>query len=606
MKWVFRPTLLVTVSVLLVGAAVLVSLPRDSLARPTAEPVAAGELEIAWIYPATSGSSWELFVRGVQHVGKAARLEVDDRRAFPAQTTAVPAVTLTLPRANPSQGPRRLLFRWYKLTGGWGEPGWMDTLLDREPPPLVVIGGNNSYRARELAVQMHRKASSKWGEDLRRSPLLFLTYATADQVSLEKRPRYHQPGDPDDRRNLHELYPQRTFRFCFTNRQMAQAVTRFIWSRDELRPDFDQLYSVQWEDDVYSQDLAQRFTVESQEAIHHWLHESVLRESLGALGFQAGMVLPAHPLVGPILAELRGWRRPDWEQIHQEASEPIHWMHDLFNPLRIESSVGPFASANIFETDTLSKLLEPLLEKQSLEGTHRPPFPLRPFTTRRPFLVVTGQEQPTRRFLRDLARAAPHTARRCVVATGDVLTFNTIFRDRRVSWPVQDLPFSLVFFCHYNPIDPCLGFPALDPGSSQLELHARADQIEGRPISGTDDQLLPVEIVETLVRVCSPEGTEPVDPESVATRLKALPWSPPAHPSDGPPGKLPLFQPDGQRRGGTGEHVVYLQPRFQGDQVLRQADVEVWSWQASLEGVPRRRVWKRVGKLEVSWKDPLE
>ena len=51
------------------------------------------------------------------------------------------------------------------------------------------------------------------------------------------------------------IYDRRSFRFCFSNQQMAHAVTDFIWSRDELRPDSDPVYTVSWEDDPYSTDL---------------------------------------------------------------------------------------------------------------------------------------------------------------------------------------------------------------------------------------------------------------------------------------------------------------------------------------------------------------
>ena len=71
----------------------------------------------------------------------------------------------------------------------------------------------------------------------------------------------------------------------------------------------------------------------------------------------------------------------------------------------------------------------------------------------RPLLVVTGQSTPSRRFLAELVRTSPAQARRLVVATGDAVSFNTIYRDRRVTWPIQDLPFPFVFFCHYDPID---------------------------------------------------------------------------------------------------------------------------------------------------------
>jgi hypothetical protein len=615
MKWVFRPLVLVTVSILLVGTAALVSLPRKSLAQPTAEPVAAGDVELAWLYPATSGSSWELLVQGVQRVGRSKKLVVDAQRAFPPQTTAVPEVILTLPDSTRSPGPRRLVFRWYKLTGSWREKGWVKALLERNPPPLAIIGGSNSEGARDLAVELEHEAIERWGQDRSRSPLLFLTYATADKVKQEgKQQRNFPAGKSEDRVKLQELYSERTFRFCFTNEQMAKAATRFVWSRDELRPDVDQLYSVQWLDDDYSIDLATGFTAECEKANQYWLRVSVLRESVGALGFAAGRVLPAYPLVAPALADLRGWQRPDLEQLRLEAggdqgaNEPIRL---LPTPERVDSSVGPFTTANIFETRVAQNLLDSLLQKQALGGSNRLPSPLggeverSPFVSRRPLLMVTGQVQPTRRLLRELARSAPHTARRCVVATDDVLTFNTIYRDRHVAWPVQEMPFSLVFFCHYNPIDRALDFPDLDKTSRPA--------LEDGSLSGTDDRLLPIEIVETLLQVWSPAGENisgpavGCGPEEVAGRLKELHWSPPLHQGEVPPSRRKLFQPDGQRRGGTGEHIVYLQPRFQGDQILGEADVEVWSWEG-FEDQPdpqRMRTWKQVGRLEVSWKDPL-
>ena len=48
---------------------------------------------------------------------------------------------------------------------------------------------------------------------------------------------------------VNELYPNRTFRFCFTNRQMAFATMRFLWQHDELRPEADPVFQVAWEDD---------------------------------------------------------------------------------------------------------------------------------------------------------------------------------------------------------------------------------------------------------------------------------------------------------------------------------------------------------------------
>ena len=50
--------------------------------------------------------------------------------------------------------------------------------------------------------------------------------------------------------------PGRTYRFCFTNRQIATAITRFLWSRPELPSYANPAYLVQWTDDLYSRDLS--------------------------------------------------------------------------------------------------------------------------------------------------------------------------------------------------------------------------------------------------------------------------------------------------------------------------------------------------------------
>ena len=80
--------------------------------------------------------------------------------------------------------------------------------------------------ARELAVAMNRQPS--WEGD---KPLLFFTTATSDDVAVD---------EPDAAGNtqikLVDVYDNLTFRFCFTNEQIAKAVLNFVWSRPDLRP----------------------------------------------------------------------------------------------------------------------------------------------------------------------------------------------------------------------------------------------------------------------------------------------------------------------------------------------------------------------------------
>jgi hypothetical protein len=235
--------------------------------------------------------------------------------------------------------------------------------------------------------------------------------------------------------------------------------------------------------------------------------------------------------------------------------------------LHIDSSVGPFLSPNPFEAREAGILLDQV-----------------PAGQRRPLLVVTGQAQPSRRFLRLLARSDPDMARRCVVATGDAISFNVVYRDRQVTWPVQDLPFDLVFFCHQNPVDSEAGFQESRTGDGSGGL-TREPPEQVQP-AGTEDLLLYAQLVEALARAFAQDGKPAADADELATRLHALEIR------DGNlrpgPGKVPLFGDNGERRSGTGEHAVYLRPRFKGERVLPLADIEVWAWQTD----PRRgRSW---------------
>src|SRR5438045_8349185 len=82
-------------------------------AADIAQPVPAGDQEIAWLHPATNGAVWERFVTGLHFIEKQRTdlgLTVDDSAAFPEQTSATPAVALRVRGA-----PGTLWLRWYKL-----------------------------------------------------------------------------------------------------------------------------------------------------------------------------------------------------------------------------------------------------------------------------------------------------------------------------------------------------------------------------------------------------------------------------------------------------------------------------------------------------------
>lgn len=527
MRWLFRPAVLIGLSLLLVAvAALVVLLPPAALGRPQPLAVPAGTREVAWLQPATSVTAWERFVQAARRA--AAKLdppaEVIEAGANDSSPTVVPEVVLQWSARD------RIAFRWYKLTSVWTAEAWATQLLARTPAPLAVISGTNTYWAREVARQLHAHAAPLPPE---RRPLLLLTTATADKVAIEGR---------DEPTDLHQLYPGRTFRFCFTNRQMASAVTRFIWSQADLRPDADPAFLVQWTDDSYSQDLFDGYQNELNARAHDGL---VLQTSL-ALGLRP---FGLHPLM--------------WDRVLSG------FRHDGSQQFRIDSSVGGFLTPNVYEARNVRFLLQVA-------------DPERGVMPQRPLLVVTGQVGPSRRFLRDLARSDPALARQFVVASGDALSFDTIYRDRLVTWPVQDLPFDLVFFSHRNPIDGRAGFvpdtaadstPTAASGTEMLRLYedlVEATALASRDAATADD------VRDGLKRVHFLKGRLAMRPEGV-----------------------PLFDPErqGTRNNGTGEHVVVVRPTRQGQRSLPEAVIEVWRQ-------PAGQGWSRVVALKVHYAEP--
>jgi hypothetical protein len=544
MGWLLRPSILVAVSVVLaLGAAAVALWPRAPVRRPVPHPVAEGDQEVVWLYAATNHAAWERFVTAVttaaQRLEKSSQspgLLVDLRNAFPAQTTAVPELSLSV------AGIRgRLWFRWYKLTSEHKTQDWVRVLVNRRPAPLAVIGGNSSDLAIEMARSLREEVRELPEPD---RPLLLLTTATADDEVSKPR----QIGGP-----LNQIYPGRTYRFCFTNRQMAEAVTDFIWSQDELRPDADPLYVTWWQDDPYSVDLTERFC-------------NALRQPAARAATRDWVAVAASRAVGGLALDLGSdW----WGQFRLDTpvSEPIAF------------SVGTFDRPNRWEAETAQRLMRVKLSQHAGQ--------------QRPLLVIPATSIPSRRFLRALVRTAPVEARRFVVATGDSLAFNTVYRDRNVAWPIQDLPFPLVFFCHRNPVDETLGF--------RPESSSRPEAVSpmGSPVAGTEDLLLYVDILEALVRAAYQDGRLAADAEDLRPRLGQARWlKAAARVSFGPEGQ-PLFDGEGHRQSGTGEHVVYLRPTLQGVQVLPRASIAVWSWQA--EGAPGNRWWRRQALLPVDY-----
>jgi hypothetical protein len=519
MNWQFRPPILIlTLVALVLGAAALALLPWPRDTRPAPLPVPAGSQEVAWLYSATNTSTWERFVAAARTAAARLRDEhpevdlppPDDSKAFPPETTTVPELSLSLP------GGQRLLLRWYKLTSDWKTVPWVEALCRRQPPPLAIIGGSSSDPAIELADALAAAGRAQPAAPL---PLLLLTTATADE-------RYRD-GQPE---SLPHIYDGRTFRFCFTNQQMTDALTECLYEQDTLRPDPDAVYSVSWEDDLYSQDLEMRL-------YQGLTRPTEVRAVARDWAWQTGAVATGgFPLDLAKLADHRGGLPP---------RERVYW------------SVGGFSHPNPWEADAARNLIEKLGQNPP-HGANRPAL-----------ILAAGSDKPARRLLRGLVRTAPVQARRFVVVTGDGLSFNTVYRDRKLSWAIQDLPFDLVFFCHRNPADASAGFnPENHAGSGQGPLD----------ITGTEDLLLFVDMIEALLQSGLDKGSLPQTGDDLGRKLREARWQTTGgdgrvrYRSEGPL----LFDEHGNRRSGTGEHVVWVQPVIHGDRLLPQATIQVW------------------------------
>jgi hypothetical protein len=486
----------VGVLVLLAGGVVLIRsgwFGGSEAARPL--PVPAGDLEVAWLHIPTSGETWENFVWGVKRIemaapGQPGGWRVDDSAAFPDRTTAVPEVVV-----GRDGFAGKLRIRWYKVTNYASTDAWVKALAARNPAPVALIGGWSSDRGRELAEAM---TATNWPGQ---KPLLLLATATADSVYPDEdnyTPDYQPP-------KLITLY-ERSFRFCFTNRQMADAVTDFVFNDPSLRPGPAvlpglraapgaaggpwamlpwlaevaaepprmQAFAVAWKDDPYALDLCQQF-------------RDVIAEQ-GA--------------------------RPNRPPLAVEAS---------FVPF----SAGRFARANPYEAQVVDHILGHL-----------------PRRGERTLLVIPTVTAPARRVLGAIAQGNPAAARRLVAVTGDGIPVNALFRDGEFAWPVRAVPIPLVLFTHTDPFDwdepgdpnPPRGYELLPP--------ARPGDVK----NSTEDIQLFTTMLRVLARGAFADGRDRIadGADALAERFRSLA---PA-----------VFDSSGNRLAGSGEHVVVLRP----------------------------------------------
>jgi hypothetical protein len=472
---------------------------RSPRALPNPRSVPGGDAEIALLANPTSYETWDNFVWGVKRAEMAVNasgLEVDDSQAFPQRTTTVPEIVV---RRKGYDGSLRI--RWYKVTDDATQEGWVKALAARNPAPLAVVGGWSSDRAKELADAMR---DTRWPDE---RPLLFLCTATADKVDPEEDNPAGSPGP-----NLISVY-DRSFRFCFTNRQMADAVTDFVLSDPTLRPGpvgTPELgavpaaaagpwaaltalacgklrhcpplpaFAIEWKDDPYSTDLSYKF-----------------REAL-----QKQTALD-----------------PDLPKLNM-----IFWS--------IPFSVGRMHRPNMVE----ARVAEDIVASLPPPGT-------------RTVLVIPSVTSPTRRVLRALVQGNPAIGRRLVAITGDGLSVNTFFRDRDFAWPVRSLPVPVVMFTHADPF----GFDTPGHGPTPPRGYELQAPAEGATRSSTEDIQLFTLLARVVATCAFPDGANELATRSnrLDERLKAL--------------NPPFFDASGNRLSGTGEHVAVLRPVFPGE-----------------------------------------
>lgn len=488
---------LLGICLVVAGLYLIVLGPDGTIAQTKAASIKPGDQEIAWLHPATNIATWERFVAGLKEV---TGVSIDDSAAFPNDSMKLPVIGL---RKAGVAGT--LWIRWYKLTGQRTIEHWVTDLCHRQPAPLAIVGGGNSERARDIAIQLNR-LQNKQTSASSKLPLFLITTATADKVQSQ------ELGEVD----LMNIYAERSFRYCFTNKQMADAITEFV--RETINKDqglqitSSRISLISWHDDPFSEDLCDQF------------------EEL--------------------------WRIPN-----ETRSDPPVWLH------RIAHSVGGLNQPNKLEVAAVTKLIKEASSESIVLRS-------------RELLVLPGGPAPARRFLRSLYRTDPIERNFWVVAVGDAIDWNTLYRDRRLTWSIEDVPFPLIAFMHRNPVEQHLS-------PTRRFVPDSNTSIAPNP-TGTDDLLLYRDIGQSLFQGCFQNGQLVNDPDQLQQQLLE---------EKDKQGQR-SFDEQGNRLGGGGEYITLLRPQYENLRVLPKSKIEVYERQAA------GQQWKRIITLDADYTNP--
>jgi hypothetical protein len=216
-----------------------------------------------------------------------------------------------------------------------------------------------------------------------------------------------------------------------------------------------------------------------------------------------------------------------------------------FVPFELPFSVGGFSTPNRREAELADGIVRDA-----------------PGAGQRSMLVLPTVAPPARRLLRGLCEADPTIGRRLVAVTGDAIPVNTIYRDGEFAWPVRALPVPLVMFTHHNPFG--WDDPKTDAPPSGYAL---------RPPTSTEDVLLYADLGRLAAEAAFPppvaDSARFAQTNGVVNRADHLAIRLREH-------RPAIFDPDGNRVGGTGEYVVVLRPNLETGPARPDATIDVF------------------------------
>ena len=167
----------------------------------------------------------------------------------------------------------------------------------------------------------------------------------------------------------------------------------------------------------------------------------------------------------------------------------------------------------------------------------------------------------------------PAVGNQLVAVTGDGIGVNTFYRDRDFAWPVRSLPVPVVLFTHADP------FAWDEPGGrAPPPDYSIAPPASGQTRSTTEDIQHFTRLARIVAAGLFPEGGREVShsPDAVHGALR----------------NMKFFEEDGNRRSGTGEHVVVLRPTPGSDAANGRASTEAVLEVYFREGAARK--WTRL------------